>query len=205
MPVSSWSTNAADNATTLGIDIGEMCAPGNLNNSDREIMAQVKAKFDEVDAAIIAAGTLDPTLTALAGVSTAADKLIYATGADTFSTTTLTAFARTLLDDADLATLLATLGFAISGNASSGHADIPFGAATLRVNWGSASVNSNTSTTASLHGAFSTAYVVAGSAWSTDTAAGDNWYVGNLSTTNVGLTNGTNASMTFNFIALGLK
>lgn len=54
--------------------------------------------------------SLDATLTALAALTTAADKLIYATGSDTFSTTTLTAFARTLLDDANAATMLVTLG-----------------------------------------------------------------------------------------------
>lgn len=52
----------------------------------------------------------DATLTALAALVTAADKLIYATGADTFALTTLSAFMRTLLDDADAATARATLG-----------------------------------------------------------------------------------------------
>lgn len=52
----------------------------------------------------------DATLAALAGVTTAADKLIYATGVDLFSTTALSSFVRTLLDDADAATARSTLG-----------------------------------------------------------------------------------------------
>ena len=55
---------------------------------------------------------VDATLTALAGLNTSADRLIYATGADQFALTPLTAFIRTLLDDADAATARATLGAA---------------------------------------------------------------------------------------------
>jgi phage-related tail fiber protein len=53
---------------------------------------------------------LDATLTALAGVTTSANQLIYATGADTFSTTSFTVFGRSLVDDADAATGRTTLG-----------------------------------------------------------------------------------------------
>ena len=53
---------------------------------------------------------LDATLTALAGVTTAANQLIYATGSDAFATTSLTSFGRSLIDDADAATARTTLG-----------------------------------------------------------------------------------------------
>jgi hypothetical protein len=52
----------------------------------------------------------DATLDALAGVTVAADKVIYATGADTFATTDLTSFGRSLIDDADAAAARTTLG-----------------------------------------------------------------------------------------------
>lgn len=59
---------------------------------------------------------LNATLTALAGLTTSADKLIYATGSNVFAITALTAFARTLLDDADAAALCTTIGLSWCNN-----------------------------------------------------------------------------------------
>lgn len=54
--------------------------------------------------------SLDATLAAFSQVTFAADTIAYATAADAFTTTTLTAFGRSLIDDADAATARTTLG-----------------------------------------------------------------------------------------------
>lgn len=61
----------------------------------------------------------DAGLASIAGLTTAADTMIYTTALDTYATTTLSSFARTLLDDADAATMRATLGVDASGTDNS--------------------------------------------------------------------------------------
>jgi len=114
------------------------------------LTAFARTLLDDADAATarttLGAQASDAALTALAAVVTAADKLIYATGVDTFSTTTLTAFARTLLDDADAATMRTTLG-AIGASFSlgvNGYIIFPaWFAGGLVIQWGSGSPAAN--------------------------------------------------------------
>lgn len=53
--------------------------------------------------------SISAPLTSIDGLTTVANQMLYTTGADTYATTTLSAFARTLLDDPDAATAAVTL------------------------------------------------------------------------------------------------
>jgi hypothetical protein len=63
--------------------------------------------------------SFDAGLASIAGLTTSANKGIYATASDTYATFDLTAFGRSILDDADAAAVRTTLGLVINTNVQS--------------------------------------------------------------------------------------
>jgi hypothetical protein len=112
-----WYYTASNYAVLARTDVEETFAAGikdstltaNLpvySNASNRLATETAADFRSR----IGAQASDATLTALAGLSTAVDKLPYFTAADVAALATFTAFARTLLDDADAAAMRTTLG-----------------------------------------------------------------------------------------------
>ena len=78
-----------------------------MNGADREMMAQIKAFADGLAATYQPKST---TLDAYSGLPVFADSMPFSPSVGVMSTTALTAFARTILDDPNAATACLTLG-----------------------------------------------------------------------------------------------
>jgi hypothetical protein len=114
----------------------------------------------------------DAGLESLAGLTTAANKMVYTTAADTYATTALTSTARSLLDDTSVSAMRTTLGVDQSGTDNSTNVTLT----TVTDNYLSISGQEVTASTVpvSLGGTGSTTISAARTALDVDQAGTDN-------------------------------
>lgn len=211
MPVSSWSTTAASNGSTLGIDIAENCAAANINNAAREMMAQLKAKFDSIDAAIGSGSyqPLDTDLTAIAALVSAADKLPYATGSGTWALADFTSFGRQVaaLGDANaLAALISVISLSsVTFGTNTISLSLVLSAShTLLIQGGTGTLAANSTGTITFPTAYSTAPVCIVNGGSSNTSnEGDVHLYSAASTTGISIANSTIPACTYAWFAIG--
>lgn len=91
------------------------------NNLSEGIAATMRTNLSvysiaQVDTLLATKQPLDATLTSISALGTAADKMIYTTGVDTWAESAITSFGRSLIDDADSSTARTTLGLVAGGS-----------------------------------------------------------------------------------------
>lgn len=135
MAVADWSTTPNSNQYVGGVFIGENCPPGNVNDAERTIMAEAKAKFDSLDSAVGG-----PASGALGALTPAANRIPYFTGPTAAALAPLTTFGLGLLNIADAASLATAIGavrvLAYSPGVN-GYASLSLAGVGLILQWGS--------------------------------------------------------------------
>lgn len=128
--VKNLSSVTNEEIRKLNIKAKEISGSGVLSfNSRTGAVNLLKSDVEGVLTGLIASHThnyqpSNAALSSIAGLTTAVDKMIYTTAANTYAVTALTSTARSLLDDTSTSAMRTTLGLAIGTNVQAYDADL---------------------------------------------------------------------------------
>jgi hypothetical protein len=223
MALSDWDPVAANNATVLGVNIGEgTTAPSSINNALRQICADVATGINvSLLGTFLSSTTLAQARTALGvtegsasqtafgALTNTANSVPYMTGSDAWALATLTSFGRTLIDDGDAATARTTLAALGLTSATFGANSVSLSitlsnGTTLLIQGGSGTLAGNTTGSVTFGTAYSTAPVCIVNGGAANTAAeGDIRNTGLATTTAQAIINSSADSASYQWIAIG--
>ncbi|MEJ7933674.1 hypothetical protein WG907_05285 [Sphingobium sp. AN558] len=142
MAFTDWSTNPNDNTSIAGINIGENCPAGNINNALREMMAQL-AQWRPVAGYQPASETLS-SLTAMTGTANAFPAF---NASGDIELAGITSYMRGVLNSVDPTEAAAAIGAIVLAGATlgnPGHVRFKIGPSTFfQVAWGTFSIGPN--------------------------------------------------------------
>jgi hypothetical protein len=222
MALGDWSSTAASNTSVGGVNIAEGCPAAGVNNALRAIMADVAGGINlSTLATFLASSSLANARTALgvsegttssnnfAALSNTANSAPLMTGADAWTTYTVSTFARTLLDDGDAATARDTLDALGLTSATFGANTIDLrltlgNGDTLCIVGGSGTLAGNSTTTVSFGVTFNPAPVAIVNGGSTNISnEGDVHNAGAATTTGISIANSAPSSDGYTWLAIG--